>query len=74
MLNKELKINLILGGECLYFLNLVRSDSGMDFDEIFAKMIELYKLVYLSEHEFALVEGDIVIKKFNLENLKRKGS
>jgi hypothetical protein len=74
MLNKELKLNLILGGECLYFLNLVRSDTAMEFEEIFSKMIELYKFVYFSQYELALVEGDTIIKKLNIEDLKRKSS
>lgn len=72
MSNKELKLTLLLSGECLFFFNFVKSETDMSFDELFLKMIELYKLVYLSKYELALVEGDIIVQKFNTEDLKQK--
>jgi hypothetical protein len=72
MLNQELKLNLILSGEYLYFLQLVNSQTTMSYTEILIKMMELYKLVYLSNYELALVEGDVIIQKFNTEDLKRR--
>lgn len=43
----------------------------MEYEEIFSKMIDLYKQVYLSSNELAWVQGDVIIQKLNNENLRR---
>ena len=43
----------------------------MNYEEIFSKMIDLYKQVYLNSNELAWVQGDNIIQKLNSENLKR---
>lgn len=69
---EELKLNLHLSGEYLYFMKFMQSQTGMSVTEFLVKSMELYKLVYLSDYELALVEGDVIKQKFNTENLKRK--
>lgn len=72
MNKQELKIDLILKGEPAYFLKMVHIDTKMEYEEIFSKMIDLYKQVYLNQNELAWVEGDKVIDKVNSDNLRRR--
>jgi len=67
----ELTITLVLKGESSYFINFVKTQSGMEYTELFAKMIDLYKQIYLNEHELAWVHGDTIVKKLSVDNLKR---
>lgn len=71
-MEKEVKLTLHLSGEYLYFIKYVQSQTDMSYEELLTKMMELYKLVYLSDYELALVQGDLIRQKFNTENLKRK--
>jgi hypothetical protein len=68
---KSIDITLTLSGESLYFFNYIRESTNMEYEEIFTRMVELYKLFYFSSYELAEVEGDTIIKKYNTENLKR---
>lgn len=70
-MNTNLNIELFLNGEASYFLNMVKEQTNMDYEEIFSKMIDLYKQVYLNSNELAWVQGDNIIQKLNSENLKR---
>ena len=70
-MNANLNIELSLNGEASYFLNMVKEQTNMDYEEIFSKMIDLYKQVYLNSNELAWVQGDNIIQKLNSENLKR---
>lgn len=72
MRQDQLNIDLRLSGEYLYFLKMVTAQTNMSYTEILTKMMELYKLVYLSPYELAHVEGDIIKTKYNTEDLKRK--
>jgi hypothetical protein len=71
-MENEVKINLIFKGEPLYLIEMIRAQTGMSHTELFSKMLELYKLVYLSKYELALIQGDVIVQKFNTEDLKRK--
>lgn len=70
-MNTNLNIELLLNGEASYFLNMVKEQTNMNYEEIFSKMIDLYKQVYLNSNELAWVQGDSIIQKLNSENLKR---
>lgn len=70
-MNTNLNIELFLNGEASYFLNMVKEQTNMNYEEIFSKMIDLYKQVYLNSNELAWVQGDNIIQKLNSENLKR---
>lgn len=70
-MNTSLNIELLLNGEASYFLNMVKEQTNMNYEEIFSKMIDLYKQVYLNSNELAWVQGDSIIQKLNSENLKR---
>ncbi len=70
-MNTNLNIELFLNGEAAYFLNMVKEQTNMNYEEIFSKMIDLYKQVYLNSNELAWVQGDNIIQKLNSENLKR---
>lgn len=70
-MNTNLNIELLLNGEASYFLNMVKEQTNMNYEEIFSKMIDLYKQVYLNSNELAWVQGDNIIQKLNSENLKR---
>ena len=70
-MKRVVKAELTLGGEAAYFLEMVKSETGMEYNEIFSKMIDLYKQIYLSEQELAWIEGDIIKKKLSSEALRR---
>lgn len=70
-MNTSLNIELLLNGEASYFLNMVKEQTNMNYEEIFSKMIDLYKQVYLNSNELAWVQGDSIVQKLNSENLKR---
>lgn len=70
-MNTNLNIELLLNGEASYFLNMVKEQTNMNYEEIFSKMIDLYKQVYLNSNELAWVQGDSIVQKLNSENLKR---
>lgn len=70
-MNTNLNIELLLNGEASYFLNMVKQQTNMNYEEIFSKMIDLYKQVYLNSNELAWVKGDSIVQKLNSENLKR---
>ncbi len=71
-MKEELKITMNLSGEYLYFVKMVQAQTNMSHTELFTKMLELYKLVYLSQYELGLIQGDLVVQKFNTEDLKQK--
>jgi hypothetical protein len=70
-MSTNLNIQLELTGEALYFLNMVKEQTGMNYEEIFSKMIDLYKQVYLNSNELAWIQGDSIVQKLNSVNLKR---
>jgi hypothetical protein len=71
-MNNKVKVELTLTGEPAFFLQMVMLQTGMESGELFSKMIDLYKQVYLNEYELAWIEGDIIKQKLDSSNLKRK--
>jgi hypothetical protein len=69
---RTLDINLSLSGEGKFFLEMVKQETNMEYSEIFAKMIDLYKQVYLNDRELAWIEGDVIVKKLSSEALKTR--
>lgn len=71
-MNNNLNINLKLGGEASFFVQYVLQDTGMSPDELFSKMISLYKEVYFNNNELAWIQGDLIISKLDSSKLKNK--
>lgn len=73
-MKEKLNINLQLTGEASFFVQLVQMQSGMPPEELFSKMIALYKQVYFSDKELAWIKGDTIVQKLNSEELKRNSN
>lgn len=71
-MKNNIQANLSFSGEASFFLQMVEVQTGMSYPEIFSKMIDLYKQVYLSEYELAWIEGDVIKEKLSTEFIKRK--
>lgn len=72
-MKNNIQADLSFTGEAAFFLQLVHMQTGMEYGEIFSKMIDLYKQVYFSEYELAWIEGDVIKEKLSSEAIKRKG-
>ena len=70
----KLKLELNLTGEAAFFIQMVMIQTGMSSQELFSKMIGLYKEVYFNDNELAWIEGDVIQQKLNSAELKRKST
>ena len=71
-MKKIIQASLTFKGEAAFFLQMVNMQTGMSYQEIFSKMIDLYKQIYLSDKELAWVEGDVIKQKLTTLALKTK--